>query len=209
MNRFALTVAAALVATVTVNTAAAEGMYFSLGLGATKASDQDENRFEVETFGTDTGFIGKIALGRHYGNWRGEIELSHQDNDMDKVRSSGMSVSLRGDQSATSLMANVLYDFTTSNPALTPYIGVGIGASRIDWDGVSTGGPVVIDDDDTVAAAQLMAGLNYAYNKDWQVGVEYRHFRSADFDITNNIGTRGEIDGIRSNSLLLTVGRHF
>lgn len=209
MKKTVLCAVAGLMLATAVGSAAASDVYFGIGLGVGNPSDQDEHNIGVETFESDNGVLGKAVIGKRFDNWRGELELSYQEYDLDKDKALGMSVSLRGDQSALSLMANALYDFNPQGSGLKPYLGAGVGLSRISWNHVRASPAVEVDDSDNVLALQVLAGVNYAMSKDWDVGLEYRHFRSEDFDLTSSAGVRANIDGIRSNALMLTFTRQF
>ena len=86
-----------------------------------------------------------------------------------------------GDLSLTTLMVNLYYDFDLGL-RWKPYVGGGVGLSRISMT-ADTSGQETTDDDDTVFAYQIGAGLGYELGSDDRpvtVTLDFRHFRTAD-----------------------------
>ena len=89
---------------------------------------------------------------------------------------------LEGDLRSVTLMANLYYDFDLGLD-FEPYVGGGIGLSRVSV-AASVNGRKTADDDDTVMAYQLGAGLGYKVggSDDRPVifSLDFRHFAAAD-----------------------------
>ncbi len=89
---------------------------------------------------------------------------------------------LEGDLRSLTLMANLYYDFDLGLD-FKPYVGGGIGLSRVSVEG-SVSGRKTVDDDDTVMAYQLGAGLGYRVggsdDRPVTISVDFRHFATAD-----------------------------
>lgn len=89
---------------------------------------------------------------------------------------------LEGDLRSLTLMANLYYDFDLGLD-FKPYVGGGIGLSRVSVEG-SVSGRKTVDDDDTVMAYQLGAGLGYRVggsdDRPVVISVDFRHFATAD-----------------------------
>lgn len=87
-----------------------------------------------------------------------------------------------GELSAISLMVNLHYDFDLGH-GWKPYVGGGIGLSRISMKAASVGRQTT-DDDDTVFGYQVGAGLGYEFggsdDRPVIVTLDFRHFATAD-----------------------------
>lgn len=157
----------------------------------------------------DTGYAVSAAIGRRFGNaWRGEIELSHQSNDVDthnNVQAAGIPLDNedvgvlisgapqqgatvgavvadgQGAVDTTFLMANLYYDLAQMGP-LTPYIGAGIGAGMVNVE-YAPSGIGIVDDDDTIFAYQVMAGASYDLSERMALFAQYRYRATSDVEI--------------------------
>lgn len=88
--------------------------------------------------------------------------------------------SISGDYSAFTFMANGYYDFDLGSD-WKPYVGGGIGFSRISLDANSVAtGRLLVDDDDTVFAYQVAGGVGYEFalsqGRSVTVSLDYRYF---------------------------------
>ena len=158
------------------------------------------------TVKSDRGLALSGAVGYRFADGlRVEGELSYRKYDFDtiNVREPGglavlLPVALRqvpaaldnlrgtseleGDLRSLTLMANLYYDFDLGLD-FEPYVGGGIGLSRVSAEGIVSGNKTV-DDDDTVMAYQFGAGLGYKVggSDDRPVifSLDFRHFATAD-----------------------------
>lgn len=231
-SRALLTSAAALAALAFLSTpAAAQDYYGSVSAGWAWLDDSDNSGEFTSDFTTgegttipagtvlpagsslgwttefDDGYAIAAAFGRRFGNWRGELELAYQSNDVDTHRdvqaagiplgaedagvlitgSPNLGVSVadlvadgRGSVETTFAMANVYYDFNAWS-GFTPYVGAGVGAGFVDVD-YSPSGVQIVDDDATVLAYQVMAGASYDVSDRMEVFAQYRYRATEDVE---------------------------
>ena len=134
----------------------------------------------------DTGFGISGAIGRDLSrfltgaltNFRGEFELAYAESGIEnrfgnpEIRS-------------TAYMANLYHDLQSADPhgKFIPYVGVGVGAVSVNCEGIG-----LTDDDDTVFAYQVRAGLGYRIRPDLRLSVGYRFFDAADADFRSATG---------------------
>ena len=156
------------------------------------------------TYDRGTAFTG--ALGYRFADGlRVEAELSYREHDFDEIavkepgslaellppelrQDPAALESLKGTHpadggvSSVTLMVNLFQDFDLGL-GLKPYVGGGIGLSRVSMT-ASSGGRRTTDDDDTVFAYQLGAGLGYEFGgpsgRPIVVSLDFRHFATAD-----------------------------
>lgn len=166
------------------------GFYVGAGLGLTDTPSTSVTDTASRTVKFDNGTMGALALGYGFANnWRAEAELSRRAADLDSV--GGIAAS--GELLATSLMANVVYDFDINAP-ISPYLGLGAGLSRVKFDNASPFGASSIDDSDTVLAGQAIAGLSYALKDNLDLFADYRYFITDDVDMRTAAGNAASFD---------------
>ncbi len=89
---------------------------------------------------------------------------------------------LEGDVGSLTLMANLFYDIDLGMD-FEPYVGGGVGLSRVSVTG-SVAGRKTVDDDDIVMAYQFGAGLGYKVggsdDRPVTISLDYRYFATAD-----------------------------
>ena len=149
----------------------------------------------------DAGFNFGIGIGATIApSIRAEVELSYTDSDADDIFFSGngtaAEVNVDGGIRATTLFANGLYDFTTGG-AVTPYLGAGLGVAFVEQDLVYGPG-VEVNEDDTVFAAQLIAGASYDLSDTLALtgDVRYRRLFDIESDRFNAAGvSTGTVSG--------------
>ena len=159
----------------------ADGSYVSGNLGIVVASDSDHKnpsfpggKLDIES---DTGFALAGAVGYKSGEVRGEIEVAYQKNDLDKASSLNSS----GDITSLSVLLNGYYDIAT-NSEFTPFISAGLGFAKIDLNDFNFTGSGLpdADEDDTVFAYQVGAGVGYAVDEQVSLEIKYRYFATTD-----------------------------
>jgi len=145
----------------------------------------------------ENGFSGFVAVGKpYYNGFRSELELSFRDNSADH----------NGRISNTALMANGLYDFKINEP-ITPYIGVGVGASRFALRGMQAPANEVINGTDLEPAVQAIAGISYRITGNLSMFADYHYltvfnteFRdSAGYETSNHTSCQNFLIGMRYN----------
>jgi opacity protein-like surface antigen len=177
-----LMVAAIVAAGVLCGSARAEGFYVSGQGGLTFLQDADNTAAggTIET-SFDTGWALGGSVGYAFANGiRAEAELGYRQNDLDQARIGGLgSADMDGDVSALSFMANGWYDIKTGTP-FTPYLGGGIGFAQVSVNDAKIAGVALADDDDTVFAYQVGAGVAFAVAPKINLTLDYRFFGTAD-----------------------------
>jgi len=108
---------------------------------------------------------------------------------------------IRGDIMMLTVWANAFYDFDLQS-AWKPYVGGGLGFTRVSIDSKSTTGSSLADDEDTVFAYQIGAGLGYELSRSQErtltATLDWRYFGCDDPAVKGNVtGTKfhSEIDG--------------
>lgn len=125
----------------------------------------------------DSGFVIGAAAGVDVGNWLFEAELAHRSADLNEASLFGYGYQIDGELTATSLMANVWYNFPISgNWGAYAGGGIGIAKAEVEMDlfGYS------YSDDSTEAAWQLGAGVNLKTDAGFAYGIGYRYFNLPD-----------------------------
>lgn len=144
--------------------------------GNPPTSDQDRIEFDPGIYIGGTG-------GYDFGYLRLEGEISYRNSEIDSITNSidGRYGNLDGDLGVSAFMANAFFDLHNDS-RVTPYLGDGIGfavlnlsdASGTDrnynyWD-------LYNEDDDTVFAYQVGAGVEIALNPRYSLDLGYRYF---------------------------------
>jgi opacity protein-like surface antigen len=149
-------------------------------------SYMDEGEF---TF--DTGFGVTAAFGNAFDHGlRVEVEFGYRINDIDeaegtysefnpygnKVYEKDYFGSLSGEVMTSSLMLNIFYEFLPRS-LVSPFVGAGIGIANVIGDI-----DYYDDENDTVFAYQLAAGVAFALNQNLKLDLQYRFFATEDPD---------------------------
>ncbi len=166
-----------------------EGLYLRLAGGA---SHIDEDVFSDVDF--DLGYMGSAAIGYNWffpesiADLRIELEGSYRYNETDTLNNGLGGVPLDGEAEAFTAMVNGYFDFRTTWPVV-PYLGAGIGASRVSYQDDGGGGAIdPIDATDTKFAYQVMGGFNYDLGSNLALGVEYRYLEVERLDMRDVMG---------------------
>lgn len=172
--------------------------------GCERGQDVWGNRHDV-----DTGFIGGFQAGYMFGDFRAEVEYLYRSHSSGGRRTNSdvlpsTAELIRDEQGldglhSHSVFANLYYDFTGKS-RFTPYVGAGIGFSKIDYvfdalyqrnlgtaefgntPEVARGTTTDTNDElsDEVFGYQFMVGSDYAINKSWSIGLKLRYQRFDD-----------------------------
>ncbi|OOZ42319.1 hypothetical protein BOW53_00300 [Solemya pervernicosa gill symbiont] len=146
---------------------ASENGYLAIGGGINVPTDA-----EVSTLGDqemDNGYLFSVAIGQEVEDgFRIEGEYAYRAADVDEA-GPGVDVSVQAG------MLNGIFDMDTGSE-VTPYIGAGIGAANMNWDGS-------VDDNETVFAYQVMLGLNVEMSPESSLRFGYRYFDPAEASI--------------------------
>ncbi|HET7587539.1 MAG TPA: OmpA family protein [Gammaproteobacteria bacterium] len=166
------------------------GNYFGIGIGANVLHDSSVYGqmgapfFYHDSVKYDTGWAAMLTFGRLYSSgWRTEVEFSFRRNDFDSIRNFSVGrYDATGDAVSYGLFFNGLYDFQTGS-AVTPYLGLGIGALRVEYRDAGPFGRSAahpqgfrIDDFDAGVGVQAIAGLKFNISDDVAMAVDYRYY---------------------------------
>ena len=201
VKTFILATSAAGALALSAGTASAEpnGWYGAIDAGYNFWSD------DVEAISTTTGpslfieveddFAGFARLGyRFTPNWRVELEGGYRAGDLGAVKNqvndlpaicnvtpaAGACENPEGEHTATTLMANVIYDFGDENWGFRPFVGLGAGVAVVNTEllGTFAGARTVAvgaDDSSTKLAAQGLAGVAVALGDRANLDLTYRY----------------------------------
>lgn len=178
---------------------AIDGMYISGNVGSVMLSDSGTDFAGVVSadISHDTGYAVSLAVGRKVEYVRVEAELAYRTTDIDKLAG----VSVGGDVTALSLMANCFFDMNTGT-AFTPFLGGGIGVSNIDAKLVIA--PYSFSDDVNVFTYQAIAGFSYALSEKMSLDLSYRYLA------TTEPKFKGDIDSeYKGNNFMLGLRYSF
>lgn len=163
------------------------GSYLTLGTGFGNAREADIRVpgavFESDELGDSPVFTGAFGW-RFSENLRAELELAyHPDYAVEEHLSAmGTEIEVDAEISALSAMVNGYYDFPMGN--FTPYVGVGIGASRnrifdirnTALNGPSAGLSVIGEGDTTTGTAyQVILGVDVPVNDNLSFNVAFHY----------------------------------
>lgn len=141
---------------------------------------------------------GQIAFGRRFSWLRLETELGYTQNEQESyvavVPPTG-SIPADVKEKESRAMVNVYRDLSTG--ALQPYVGVGVGATRVEVDFFAPRAPFpaepprqLIKDDDTRFAYQIIGGLAMRATTALTLSVQYRWL---DAGTIEGLDVRGQI----------------
>ncbi len=184
-------------------------------LGANLLTDAELEGSPGE-FDFDPGVTLGVAAGYELQNHlRIEGELDYRQNELNERQAPGSNQLLDGDISAVSLLVNAFYPFKNLPvpTAVTPYIGGGLGLSRIALNDAQLGGgraagTILADDEDTAFTYQLSLGFEYGLSSILDLTVDYRYLRTVDPKFDNALGGSLEAE-FASHNFLIGITRHF
>jgi outer membrane autotransporter protein len=139
-----------------------EGMYISGAVGIGMPGSL-ETQYEGD-LDLDNGLVLNGAVGYNFGSARLEAAVGYQNHDLSDYDY---------DVSLLTLMANAYYDIDTDS-SVRPYIMGGVGMANADtsWN----------DQDETVFAWQVGAGLGFEIADNTTLDLGYRYLKPNDFD---------------------------
>lgn len=142
-----------------------------------------------------------LAPGSSLGEGRIELEYTHRNNALDKVKFVEGSFKGGGNITADSLLIN-LFGVSRGANRFSPYAGLGIGAVRIAASNLKVTGQPMADDSTVVFAYQLGGGVEIALTDNLCLDLGYRYFSSAKPEFTEASGVKFKMDYISHNAIL-------
>lgn len=192
----------------------ASPFYFALRGGVTFTDDTDFGALgtTIDNGYDDVGYNFSGAIGYDLGGMfmrglRAELELGYLESDIDSHNVGGVNFSGPDAFGSTSVFygfASLYYDFNTGS-RFRPYIGGGIGAAEVSFDGHGvTGVNPALDDDDIGFAYHLSAGLNFDVAPRTTLELGYRFIGTTGAELTAVDGTESEFD-VNNHAIMLGV----
>jgi len=157
------------------------------GVFSIASNDMDKSGVDVD-LDYDTGYAGALLIGYDFGTFRLDLEGSYRTADVDKIEINGNKAgSANGDIEIKAVLLNGYYDFITGGN-YSPYVGAGLGWAKVSYDSVDANFGKLVDDDDTVLAGQLSAGVLFALNKSVVLDIGYRFLATEKPDLSTSLG---------------------
>ncbi len=159
--------------------AQAQGSYIAGRAGINLLNDADlERGMEI---GFNMGATVGGALGYRLSHaLRIEGEISWRRNALDQLKGRRVAVEFdKGNLAALNFLANLFYDFDNAS-ALTPYVGAGVGLSRITLNDPRIGNVLFEEEEDVVFASQIGVGANFELTERVGLTLGYRFFQTSD-----------------------------
>lgn len=189
--------------------------YWSMSGGLSYLERSDVTGGAAGELEHQNGGYGLVAVGympnasyQPFSGLRFEGELGYHHNSIDDfIPAGGASIQSSASTRSVSAMANVYYDFHNSMN-ITPYVGTGIGGTRIKLG--RNAGMGASDDKDYVLAYQFMAGLFYTPPgiPTTQWGLGYRYFVQDSPEFPSAAG-KIKLDDIASHGIEATARFRF
>ena len=158
-----------------------DGPYVQLDVGLAIAGDSDISLGGLSgVVEFDPGFAVGGAVGYRFQEYlRAELNLSYRQADIDKLTVLGYVLEGAGDVGAFTTLVNLYYDINLGLP-VTPYVGAGIGIALIDVDSDSAANVLIVNDDSTEFAWNVMAGAASSATDNVDLTFGYRYLSSTD-----------------------------
>ncbi len=200
-----------IVALLVTNSAMAD-WYASGNFGYTQLGDQTSTgpsrRVEAD-FDSDVNFGGALGYSftpQDLGRFRTEVEFQARENEVDGLNFNGNATNPNGDMSSYSVLFNGYYDFTSLHDKFIPYIGAGIGFTRVDAD--IQYGAASFNGDDTVLAFQGIFGVSYQASDNLSLFTDFRYHVADDPEL-NRFGGPAPAANVELESEYDTYGINF
>ena len=173
------------------------GIYFSAGVGTTSINDLEGKLSSTITNTTevDNGLKYSAGIGYDFGKFRAELNYRKDALDPSKfsttVSGTKTAYSVKGDVNATTIATNIFYDFENDSK-FTPYVGAGVGATKVELD------PFVIDGDDAdvddmQTSYNINLGISYEMSQSSDVFIQADYLTVSDMKLGDS-----EMDDIKT-----------
>lgn len=182
-----------------------------IGGGAlmTARSSDNQGSFSLEF---DPDLLGSAVLGWDFepghtvGEGRIEFEYTHRSNSLSQAKFAQGKVTGNGDVTADSLLLNFFGVFHDHSP-WAPYVGIGIGAARLEASDLQVTGQPLASGSSTVFAYQAGAGVDVTLTEHLSLDLGYRFFSSSRPTFTEANGQKLKMDYLRHDAVVgLRVG---
>lgn len=167
----------------------ARGFYVSGTLGGIWSPDRDFIDMGGQFDAFDIGPMAAVAVGYQFDRrWRLELEATRYRNEMEiydtRVEETRTTGSVVGD----TLSISVGYRFRPGR-AIEPYVGMGFGKARIDYEvNVAAGRSPLIDDSVNPWIVRWALGVDLALSARWTISTDYRGVFSDKFTLERSDG---------------------
>lgn len=144
----------------------------------------------------NTGYTAAFRVGdRIDRHWRGEWEIAYASNDVSQLTlnkavsnfKAGVHGDVSGSEAAITGTANILYDFTPGR-AFHPYIGVGIGVTRLSLHDVSAQNVTIVNDSTVAFTYPGIAGIELDITPTTAVYFDYHYLAAVNPRFTDTAG---------------------
>lgn len=139
--------------------------------------------------------------GNPVGEGRIELEYTHRSNQLDRVKFTDGTFTGGGKVTADSLLVNFFGVFHDKR-SWSPYVGVGLGAARMEASDLIVTGEPLASGTNVVFAYQFGTGIDYALTKHWSIDLGYRFFGSLRPEFTESNGKKFKMDYYSHNAVL-------
>jgi len=155
----------------------------------------------------DPGLQGSVVFGLDFepgnpvGEGRIELEYTRRGNQVDQLKFVQGSIKGSGNVTADSLLLNFFGVFH-DNRRWAPYIGVGIGAARIEASDLKVSGNLLGNGSAVVFAYQLGTGLDFSLTDRLNLDLGYRFFGSVRPEFKESDGQKFKMDYLNHSAVL-------
>jgi opacity protein-like surface antigen len=155
----------------------------------------------------DPAFQGSAVFGWDFepgnpvGEGRIELEYTRRSNPLDEVKFAEGTFKASGNLTADSLLLNFFGVFH-NDTQWSPYVGLGIGAARIEASDLKVTGQPLASGSSVVFAYQLGTGVDFALTDYLSLDLGYRFFSSTSPKFTEANGRKFEMDYFSHNAIL-------
>ena len=180
------------------------GLYLTGNIGTSSFTSAD---WKAEVSGSDykgdlkfdAGTGWELGLGYDFGRFRSELSYGNSKNDIKsisaKINGTSADSSASGDLNINSILINGYLDFPIGEQKkLAPYLGAGIGGSKLDIDNITVDGEELESANTWLFGYQAKLGLSYSLNEKLNI------FGEGTYSAFSDLGVAGEKYGLESNS---------
>ena len=126
------------------------------------------------------GWAGFVRYGWRFNEmFRLEGEIGYRSGNVEAI--AGTTLAGEVDANATSLMANAIFDFGSRNARVRPFVGLGAGMAKVEFDDGTD------EIDDSSFAWQALAGLAWSMGPRTNLDVTYRYFNAGDIAFDDGV----------------------